>query len=95
MLISRGFVSHSLLWAQKLITRKSVAVLVVALLLVSTPILHAQATAQLSGTVTDATGGVIPGAQVTVINESTKDSRITEANGTGFYAFPALSPSTR
>jgi hypothetical protein len=94
MIISRGIVSHSLLWAQRLVPRKSVAVLAVALLLVSTPTLHAQATAQLSGTVTDTTGGVIPGAQVTVINETTKDSRITATNGTGFYAFPALTPST-
>ncbi len=94
MLISRGVVSHSLSWVQMLMARKSVAVLVVALLLVSTPILHAQATAQLSGTVTDTTGGVIPGAQVTVINETTKDARTTETGGTGFYAFPALTPST-
>ncbi len=94
MPILRGIVSHPLSWAQRLLARKSTTVLAVVLLLISTPMIHAQATAQLSGTVTDTTGGVIPGAQVTVINEATKDSRVTETNGTGFYAFPALTPTT-
>ena len=38
----------------------------VALLLLFVPLTHAQTTAQLTGTVQDATGGVIPGAQVTL-----------------------------
>jgi hypothetical protein len=79
---------------QRGLAQRSATVLAVALMLISTPMLRAQATAQLSGTVTDTTGGVIPGAQVTLINETTKDARTTLTNGTGFYAFPALTPST-
>ena len=54
----------------------------------------AQVTALLSGTVQDASGGVIPGAQVTLTNEATKDNRVVETNGTGLYAFPSLLPGT-
>ena len=35
----------------------------------------AQGTATLRGTVTDASGGVLPGATVTITNAGTKDSR--------------------
>jgi Carboxypeptidase regulatory-like domain len=58
------------------------------------PALRAQTTAQLTGTVEDASGGVIPGAQVTLTNQSTGDSRVVQTNGQGLYAFPALVPGT-
>ncbi len=41
-------------------------------LLLSVPALQAQTTAQLSGTVTDPTGAVVPGAQVSLINEANR-----------------------
>jgi hypothetical protein len=53
---------------------------------------QAQTTAQLTGIVQDSSGGAIPGAQVTLINEATGSSRIVETNGEGLYAFPALVP---
>ncbi len=56
------------------------------------PALHAQVTATLTGTVTDQSGGVIPGAQVTLTDETTKESRMVETNATGLYAFPSLAP---
>jgi hypothetical protein len=55
---------------------------------------HAQTTAQLTGTVTDTSGGVIPGAQVTLINEANGSSRVVQTNGDGLYAFPALVPGS-
>jgi len=55
---------------------------------------RAQVTATLTGTVQDASGGVIPGAQVTLTNEATNESRSVQTNGTGLYAFPSLSPGT-
>ena len=64
------------------------------LLLLSGPLAHGQTTAQLTGTVTDNTGAVIPGAQVTLINEATGDSRVVPSNGEGLYAFPALVPGS-
>jgi hypothetical protein len=56
--------------------------------------LQAQVTATLSGTVEDATGGVIPNAKVTLTNEATKESRVEATNGAGLYAFPSLVPGT-
>src|ERR1700722_14295257 len=50
------------------------------MLLFALPALHAQTTAQISGTVTDTTGAVIPGASVTLINEATQDARIVKSN---------------
>ena len=64
------------------------------LLLFALPALHAQTTAQISGTVTDTTGAVIPGATVTLINEATQDTRVVKSNGDGLYSFPALLPSS-
>ena len=66
----------------------------VALLLLSVPLAHAQTTAQLTGTVQDASGGVIPGAQVTLTDEATGATRIVQTNRHGLYAFPALVPGT-
>ena len=65
-----------------------------ALLLLSGPTTHAQTTAQLTGTVQDNVGAVIPGAQVTLIDESTGDSRVVQTNSQGLYAFPAVLPGT-
>lgn len=71
----------------------ALAVAIVSALL-CVPALHAQITAQLSGTVQDSSGGVIPGAQVTLVNEATKDTRVTVTNSVGLYAFTALLPSS-
>lgn len=66
----------------------------IILLLLYAPASHAQTTAQLTGTVQDSSGGMIPGAQVTLINESTGSSRIVQTNSGGLYAFPALEPGS-
>lgn len=68
--------------------------LVLATLLVFLPKADAQVSATLNGTVTDATGAVIPGANVTLINEATKETRNGVSNDNGYFAFPALLPST-
>ena len=64
------------------------------LLLFSGPLTHAQTTAQLTGTVEDTSGAVIPGAQVTLTDEATGVSRVVQTNGQGLYAFPALVPGS-
>ena len=56
--------------------------------------LHAQTTAQLTGSVTDNTGAIVPGAKVTLINDGTKDARDVVTNQDGVYSFPALLPAT-
>ena len=48
----------------------------------------------LSGTVTDKTGGAIPGAAVDVKNNATGVSTKTITNSTGLFSVPALDPGT-
>jgi hypothetical protein len=46
-----------------------------------------------SGTVTDQQGGVVPGATVTIVNQSTQQSRSTVSDASGFFTLPLLEPS--
>jgi hypothetical protein len=64
--------------------------LLVALFLGVTSAAHAQVSATVNGTVYDATGAVIPGATVTLVQDATKDTRVSVTNGEGYFAFPAL-----
>ena len=47
---------------------------------------------QLTGVVKDQSGGVVPGATVTVINVQTRLPRTAVTDATGYYIFTALSP---
>jgi len=49
-------------------------------------------TAQISGFVTDSSGGVIPGAQVVLVNEATGLRRQASTNENGYYAVASLPP---
>src|SRR6267154_1847176 len=61
-------------------------------LMVSLP-LHSQVTgATISGTITDASGGVIVGAVISVRNTATGINRNTTADSAGFYTVPNLNP---
>jgi len=51
-------------------------------------------TGQLSGTVLDSSGAVVPGATVTASQASTGFSQVVTANESGEYVFPALQPGT-
>ena len=44
--------------------------------------------AALTGTVTDSTGGVLPGVTVTAVNEATGNSFVSVTDGTGSYRMP-------
>jgi hypothetical protein len=65
----------------------------VALFTLSTTVVHAQ-TAQISGTVTDPTKAVVPGATLTIVNAETNDTRGAVSNERGQYNVPFL-PSGR
>ena len=52
----------------------------------------AQTFGEISGTVTDPSGAVIAGAQVTITNTSTNVSRQVETNETGSFSVPFLNP---
>ncbi len=48
-------------------------------------------TGTISGTVTDSTGAVLPGAKVVVLNQDTGASRTVQADAAGRYSAPSLS----
>lgn len=52
--------------------------------------MRAQENAELSGTVKDPTGAVVPNATITLINTATGDVRTSTSNGAGLYDFSAL-----
>ena len=49
-------------------------------------------TATLSGIVSDATGGVLAGATVTLTDQATNQPRVAVTNGSGLYRFAGLAP---
>ena len=49
-----------------------------------------QATAQISGRITDATGAVLPGVEITATQTGTGTARMTVSNETGSYTLPSL-----
>lgn len=70
--------------------------LVIAALMALTPSLLAQSagTGALTGTVTDATGAVIPGVTVTLTSTDTNQTRSTITGENGSYRFALLPPGT-
>src|SRR5438093_1324383 len=69
---------------------KTILVLGWIICLIAPATIWAQATAQISGTVRDASGAVLPGVQVTGTQVDTGISRTTLSNETGFYVLPNL-----
>jgi hypothetical protein len=70
-------------------------ILALALPLTAVSYLNAQAVSgSLLGTVTDASGGTVPSAKVTITEMKTGISRKMETNTSGNYSFPALEPGT-
>src|SRR5438309_1617410 len=49
-------------------------------------------TGTITGTVTDATGAVVPNAKITITNKATDSERAALANSEGFFSAPALLP---
>ena len=46
----------------------------------------------MSGTVSDTSGGVVPGANISVKNVATGITRVAVTNGSGLYSVPNLQP---
>src|SRR5207248_4231967 len=64
-------------------------------LLLATSLFWAQTgTSTIRGTITDQSGGVIPGAKVTLTNTETNATRDTQSNETGSYVFDLITPAT-
>ena len=66
------------------------AMLVVAVLVAVSSTVWAQATAQISGTVKDQSGAVLPGVEITATQTDTGIARATVSNETGNYVLPNL-----
>ena len=70
-------------------------VLGMVLLAVAPGFVRAQGgTSTVRGTVTDTSGGVLPGATVTILNTGTQDTRVAVTDERGGYLFSALFPGT-
>src|SRR5882757_10481069 len=70
--------------------RTDVIRFLLAALLSATAIFSQTATTELSGTVYDNTGAVLPGAIVSVVNDATGVAVKHISNGAGLYAFPSM-----
>jgi Carboxypeptidase regulatory-like domain/TonB-dependent Receptor Plug Domain len=67
--------------------------IVVSMVLLACP-LFAQNAGSLRGTVTDTTGAVLPGVNVTLTNEATKFARTAVTDSKGAYFFSAVEPGS-
>jgi hypothetical protein len=62
--------------------------------LLTAGLVYAQSTGTITGTVTDSSGALIPGAEISVVDIDTNfETRVT-TNSDGFYRAPSLAPST-
>src|SRR6266480_4335221 len=60
------------------------------LIFVSSTLLRAQSTAQITGTVKDQSGAVLPGVEITATQTDTGIARTAVTNETGSYVLPNL-----
>jgi Carboxypeptidase regulatory-like domain len=73
---------------------RSLKLLVLVSLLLSVTFSWSQTgTSTIRGTVTDPTGGVVPGATLTLTNVETNAVRTTKSNDTGSYVFDLITPA--
>jgi hypothetical protein len=75
-----------------LFSRCAVFTLLLSLFLPGTA--RAQFNGSISGTISDPTGAVIPGAKITLQNEATQTTRDTTSSDQGFYQFGELPPGS-
>lgn len=74
---------------------RRLAFTVFAMLCLAASLMRAQESrGSISGTITDSTGAVVPGAQVVVVNTGTNAESRTTTNDTGFFVIPLLNPGT-
>src|SRR5436853_7725113 len=75
---------------------RTFAIVVVALLILASGGVVWSQTVQgvITGTITDPTGAVVPGATVTITNVGTNISQTTTTGSDGSYRFPLVPPGT-
>jgi hypothetical protein len=70
------------------------AFVLLALALLFQPASYAQINGTITGSVYDTTGAVIPGANVTLLNQASGDKRASVSNSDGHFAFGSVPPGT-
>src|SRR5206468_8385297 len=78
--------------AKQVLRIRSIFTVSACLLLLAAPVYGQVVGATLSGTVTDPSGALIPGVQVSIKNTATGVSRAIVTDETGFYTAPNLLP---
>src|SRR5579863_7601272 len=76
-------------WERSMLTKRTLLVVFCSLVSVC-PSLYGQATGSFSGTITDKTGSVIPGATVTATSQGTSLARESKTDDSGHYLIPLL-----
>ena len=77
----------------RLVSRWALGALAAVTMLVSASTAFAQFDrGQISGTIKDASGGVVPGVTVTATSVTTQTPTVAVTDATGFYTFPNLRP---
>ena len=74
--------------------RSAVFLLAIVVLLGNSGLAQVRTTGQLAGTVVDASGSVVPGASLTISQQTTGFTQTITANESGEYIFPVLQPGT-
>ena len=74
--------------------RPAILLVIIALLAIGTVTSAQTITGSISGTVADSTGGMIPGATVTLASEKTGQARGSTTDSEGRFNFAALQPGT-
>ena len=72
---------------------RTIGILLLALV-VGGPTCFGQASASLTGVLTDQNGAIVPGAKVTLTNTNTKETRAASSNAEGRYTFSLLIPGS-
>ena len=85
---------HSGDLASRLAPKVFFCIIVIAGVLATCPLMHAQATGSFAGTVTDKSGASIPGATVTAASQTTGLARETKTDDVGHYLIPLLPVGT-
>src|SRR5688572_26687737 len=72
--------------------RKAAGVLLIATVASIRPATAQTSMGGVSGTVTDSTGAVVPGATVTLVNEATDVQAVRQTNSSGYFTFVNVRP---
>ncbi|HYO82995.1 MAG TPA: carboxypeptidase-like regulatory domain-containing protein, partial [Bryobacteraceae bacterium] len=67
---------------------------IAAVLFCTAAALFAQNAGRVTGTIVDASGNVVVGAQVQLISEATNEVQTVASSATGDFTFPSVPPST-